>query len=249
MAGKPSTVRNAVRDKMLKSPHLPDAAFMSEFNCSRRLVAYVRSELVKANKIPGGRRSSLPAELAEALMLPEPDSSESAPRSTTPLPSAAPAHLPTSPSDLINLANDFTDEDDEDTRKQLLRKVRAIALDPGMHPDTVLSAAQAYIKLKDAVRARSLGPGKPLNREAAVTRLTSLLVAVGATVALTAFERAFKGILTNATQSSGATEPIHSPNNPSASSGPAFTPGSELGTGSDEDSGRDGDVEGTVSSD
>lgn len=220
MAGKPSAIRQAIKDKMLATPHLPDAAFVSEFNCSRRLVAYVRAELVKAGKIPGGRRASLPTELAEALLVTEPDPQDGSPRPTTPR-SPAPPALPSSPSELIALAEDFTDEDDETTRKELLKKVRAIALDPGMHPDTVLSAAQAYIKLKDAVRAKSLGPGKPMTREAAVKRLTNLLVAVGPNIALTAFEHAFKGILSNGTQLSGATEPVHSENPAPEVAGPS----------------------------
>jgi hypothetical protein len=123
-------------------------------------------------------------------------------------PTPSPA-LPSSPSDLIALADSVTEEDDEATRKELLKKVRAIALDPTMHPDTVLSAAQAYIKLKDAVKAKSLGPGKPMNRETAIKRLTSLLTAVGPNIALAAFEHAFKGILNNALQPSGSTEPLH----------------------------------------
>jgi len=209
MSGKPSAARLAIKEKMIAMPHLPNEAFMSEFGVSRRLVSYIRSELVKSNKIPGGRRSSLPAELAEALM--DIDSPpEVAGSSDARSPLTTPPALPTTSSELISIANDFTDEDDEDTRKKLLKKVREIALDPSMHPDTVLSAAQAYIKLKDAVRARSLGPGKPMNREGAIARLTSLLTAVGPNIALAAFEAAFKGLITHATKSSGTTEPIHS---------------------------------------
>lgn len=212
MSRKPSIVRKLVTDKMMASPHLPDAAFMAEFGCSRRLVSYVRSELVKSGKIPGGRRASLPMELAEALMVTDP---------ALAAPTSPPPTLPSSPSDILALAENLTEEDDEATRKELLRKVRAIALDPAMHPDTVLSAAQAYIKLKDAVKAKSLGPGKPMNRESAVTRLTALLTAVGPNIALTAFEHAFKGLLNNAIQPSGAEEPLHSKNTTPEASGPA----------------------------
>lgn len=216
MSGKPSKIRTAIREKMLAQPHLPNTAFSTEFQCSTRLVAYIRSELVKSGAIPGGRRTALPAELAEALILHEGelDDAPSPPRSTTTTASSD-AATPSTPSEIIALANDFTDEDDEATRKQLLRKVRAIALDPEMHPDTVLSAAQAYIKLKDAVKAKSLGPGKPLNREEATKRLTSLLTACGPSVALAAFEAAFKGLISNAAHSSGVSDPIHSPNDSS----------------------------------
>src|SRR5688572_15772501 len=47
---------------------------------------------------------------------------------------------------LLELANsdvlDFSLETEEDTRKKLLKQVQLLALDPGVHPDTRLSATQ-----------------------------------------------------------------------------------------------------------
>jgi hypothetical protein len=83
------------------------------------------------------------------------------------------------------------DLDDEETRKKLLREVKRIAFDVEAHPDTRLSATQVWLKLKDMAKTRELGPGVPLTREAAVTRLKDLISAVGLELAVEALLLAF----------------------------------------------------------
>lgn len=83
------------------------------------------------------------------------------------------------------------DLDDEETRKKLLREVKRIAFDVNAHPDTRLSATQVWLKLKDMAKTRELGPGVPLTRAAAVSRLKDLILAVGLELALEALLLAF----------------------------------------------------------
>jgi hypothetical protein len=97
---------------------------------------------------------------------------------------------------LLELANsdilDFGLDSEEDTRKKLLKQVQLLALDPGVHPDTRLSATQVWVKLKDIARAKDLGPGLPRSREEIIDRLIRIMQAVGANLSITALEAAFK---------------------------------------------------------
>lgn len=86
---------------------------------------------------------------------------------------------------------DLLDLDDETVRKTILKRVIGIALDPNSHPDSALSAATIWGKLKDMARLADLGPGKPLTRADAVERLSELMRAVGSEIAMQAMYAAF----------------------------------------------------------
>lgn len=86
---------------------------------------------------------------------------------------------------------DLLDLDDETVRKRLLKRVIGIALSPNSHPDSALSAATIWGKLKDMARIADLGPGKPMTRADAVERLSELMRAVGSDISMQAMYKAF----------------------------------------------------------
>lgn len=183
--------RDEIKARIMADPSIKNKDLATEYSCSLRTIASLRAEMVEAGTLQGGRRVALPTKIADVLKLDEGELSVN-PTSSSERPTAAPL---LTPADLLALSSEAEDSDDEYTRKLLLAKVKAIALDPDTHNDTAISAAQAFIKLKDAVKAKALGPGKPLSREGAVARLTNLLTAVGAAIAVAAFERAYGGLL------------------------------------------------------
>lgn len=184
--------RDEIKARIMADPSVKNKDLAIEFKCSLRTIATLRNEMVEAGTLLGGRRVALPTKIADVLKLDEGEPISVSPTSSSERPTAAPL---LTPADLMSFSAESEDADDENTRKLLLAKVRAIALDPDTHNDTAISAAQAFIKLKDAVKAKALGPGKPLSREGAVARLTNLLTAVGAAIAVAAFERAYGGLI------------------------------------------------------
>lgn len=147
-------------------------------NVSERTVAQARSELAQKGLVPAGRNADTPAENV-----------------------GTPADLPTVPASVKNKVIDDNmltafvqgelNLDDEEIRKLLLKKIIVIAMTPGLHPDTTLSASTAWLKLKDMARQADLGPGKPVTRADALERLVDLLRAVGPDLALEAMQVAF----------------------------------------------------------
>jgi len=177
-------------------------------NIGERTIAQARSELAQKGLLPSGRMATL----AQAPIVTEP--------------------LVVIKDTVINdktmeaLAKgdmaDILDMDDESIRKELLRGVIKIALRPGVHPDTQLSATTVWSKLKDMARVAELGPGKPLTREQAIARLSELMTAVGSDIAMAAMYKAF-----NLKESSNEGEvPADEGAAPSSDAGPSLTPGS-----------------------
>lgn len=82
-------------------------------------------------------------------------------------------------------------EDDIESQKLMLRQVKRMAFDLRLHPDTRMSAMQLWTKLRDTVTSRTLGPGKPLTRAAAIDRLVMLFEAVGPELAVEAMYKAY----------------------------------------------------------
>ena len=192
--------RDEIKARIMADPSVKNKDLALEYNCSLRTIANLRTEMVEAGTLLGGRRVALPTKIADVLKLDEGEPHSVSPTSSSERSTAAPL---LTPADLMALSAESEDTDDENTRKLLLAKVRAIALDPDTHNDTAISAAQAFIKLKDAVKAKALGPGKPLSREGAVARLTNLLTAVGAAIAVAAFERAYGGLIATQADNGG----------------------------------------------
>jgi hypothetical protein len=236
-----SDARRDAEAEMIRRPDRPDRYFRETFKLSQPTVSNIRRELRERNIIPPSRRGGNPLSgRVETLLTVDPSAASVDERPVSPQEPASP--LPSiTPTELLAIgATEFTDENDEETRKKLLARCRAIALDPGMHPDTVLSASQVYIKLKDAVRAKSLGPGRPLTHEDAVARLARLMSACGPNIVHEAITSAFGG--TNAAKSGGSTEPVHGPDPAPAASGPTSPPGSDPSPNPNEGSGRPSDM-------
>ena len=216
-----SRERLAAEAAIIKDPALPDRYFMETYKLSKASIANIRKDLRARGVIPGSRRTSggVEAILTDPRMTAE----TVLPQESAPLPPITSTELAT-----LGLDTELTDENDEATRKMLLSRCRSIALDPDTHPDTVLTASQVYIKLKDAVRAKSLGPGKPVTHEDAVARLGRLMSAVGPEIVSEAITSAFGG--PNATKSSGPAQPADSPDTSPEAVTASSTPGSEAGT-------------------
>jgi len=80
---------------------------------------------------------------------------------------------------------------DEETRKKMLREVRTLAFGVNTNSDTKLSAIQLWVKIKDSTQAKELGPGPPMTKEAAVTRLSDLMTACGLEIVTLAYMKSF----------------------------------------------------------
>ena len=149
---------------------------------SERTAAQAHSELVAEGHLKKSRKSAPTSIIVD----PEP---------ADPLKLAVGGDLLLTDKTLQTLAEgemgDLLDLDDEVVRKKLLRRVITIALDPNSHPDSALSAAGIWGKLKDMARLADIGPGKPMTRAEAVQRLTELMRAVGSEIALQAMYKAF----------------------------------------------------------
>lgn len=231
-----SPERLAAEAEMVLNPDAPDKYFADKFKISRPTVSLIRRYLRERHLIPPSRRGRNTLGKVEPILAGHLTAASADPVPAPPQESAAPFPSITGEELLSIGVPEFTDENDEETRKRLLSRCRAIALDPDMHPDTVLSASQVYIKLKDAVRAKSLGPGRPVTHEDAVARLASLMHACGPIIVHEAITSAFGG--TNAAKSSGSTVAVHSSDPTPEALGPARAPGSDPRTDPDEGSGR-----------
>lgn len=145
---------------------------------SERTIAQARSELAQKGLLPSGRKASPPTTL---------------PADVSQIPLGGDVLLTDKTLGALATSDmtDILDLDDEEIRKRLLRGVIKIALAPGVHPDTQLSATTVWSKLKDMARVAELGPGKPVTKAQAVERLSELLTAVGSEIAMEAMYKAF----------------------------------------------------------
>lgn len=196
--------RTAARDFYLRHPDASISEVVKATGISQRTVVRARNLLVKEGLLTSGRRTDGAADLATtaaALPAPEPDAPVE-PRSDAPPegPMRGPGR-PKKQSELLDdeamrqmsqMLDELADcEDDEVTRKRMLKQTQRFAFDPSLHPDTRMSASQLWAKLVDMAKAQDLGPGVPLTLEAAVERATDFLKACGPTVAVPAFYKAF----------------------------------------------------------
>jgi hypothetical protein len=92
---------------------------------------------------------------------------------------------------IADLAEQMEEADDETVHKKLLRQCLTFAFDPKLHPDTRMSASQMWAKLRDLLKAKDLGPGKPVDFEAGTLRLADLMSACGPQMTLAAVKIAF----------------------------------------------------------
>lgn len=163
----------------------PDASISQcarDCDVSERTAAQAHSELVSEGHLRKSRKSA-PTDVFVA------------PEGAVAVPSVAGGDVLLTDETMKHLAQgemtDLLDLDDETVRKTILKRVIRIALDPNSHPDSALSAATIWGKLKDMARLADLGPGKPLTRADAVERLSELMRAVGSEIAMQAMYTAF----------------------------------------------------------
>lgn len=157
------------KEFILQHPSAKDYEIVDALRVSRRTIAYAKAELVLKGLIPAPRKTARkePAPVPPVLPpVPAPDYSDSL----------------VTPANIMALAADPFDDDlesDPETQKRMTRAAKKMAFDPKNHPDIQMAAMQLWMKLKDAARARELGPGKPMTYEAAKARGMPLFKAMG----------------------------------------------------------------------
>ena len=179
----PVTRRERCRAYYLEHPDASISDVSKAIGTSTRTAAQARTELVAEGKLTPGRNSTwqkvdTSAQVPTVRHTPEPNPNDKL------LDDKALRILADMP--LID-----GDDDDEETRKKLLREVRKLAFSPDTHPDTRLSATGVWLKLKDMAKSRTDGPGKPLTRAAATSRLVNLFKMVGPDISIAAMYEAF----------------------------------------------------------
>lgn len=220
MAGTPHDRQLAI-DYIRANPSANNVEVARELSISKRTVAYARAQLRASGELPAGRRTApnAPDEMLASLapviaqVTPAAEALDGPPTPGVPPSIELPPPIP--PSALPTLPDDGevdADEDENSIRRRIIAVARGFALNPELHPDTRLSASQVYMKLKDALKAKELGPGKPLTKEQAISRLSSLLRATGPDLALEALTRAFN--LERPTNAQGSPGTVHSPDAP-----------------------------------
>jgi len=203
--------REVARREYLRHPDASIADVARETGVAVRTVARARETLVREGLLPPGRNN--PESGADAVALavavkalgsgdppaegtdddgpndPQPADKQAASEASQP----APRMHKTGTVDgealrqMSQMLDDLADEDDDLTRKRMLKQVKRFAFDPSLHPDTRMSASQLWAKLLDMARTKDLGPGKPLTLAAAIERCTDFLNACGPHVYVPAF--------------------------------------------------------------
>ena len=194
--------REAARNFLLRNPDASIKEVAKATNMGVRTVARARKQLADENIVAPGRRGR-PAKSADTYsyvpeeVVPEVPSSPSDEPAPTEVKVAAPVAIKSSSlldaralTDLSNMLDRIEDnEDDAESQKLMLRQVKRMAFDLKLHPDTRMSAMQLWTKLRDMVKSKELGPGKPLTREDALDRLVLLIQAVGPALVLEAMDK------------------------------------------------------------
>lgn len=158
------------------------------------LIGLARAALIKDGKLAPSRKGET------GVLLPEPGTgTEQA--SAAPVAPVSPVRTPAGMLDhqamqaMADMIDQFADEngeiDDAKVHKKLLRQCLTFAFNPGLHPDTRMSASQMWSKLRDQAKSHALGPGKPLTYEDGVLRLADMMKAAGSKMTLDAINRAF----------------------------------------------------------
>jgi hypothetical protein len=183
----------SVKRFILQHPAAKDFEIIDALRCSRRTIAYARADLVQMGLIPAPRKRVPKSE--PALVAPvQPISGSSVPEGTVVSSAAEDTYAGSivTPATVMMLASgpvDDPEETDLEIQKRMTREAKKMAFDPKLHPDTRMSAMQLWVKLKDAARARDLGPGVPKTYEDAVTRCMDMFRACGIKMVLDAFQR------------------------------------------------------------
>lgn len=190
----------AARAEYLRHPDASISDVARATGVAVRTVARARETLVKEGLLAPGRNNAASAADAVALtMAAQGLSSVPGETESSDVP-GEPREAVVAPKGTIDgeafrqmneLLDQLADEDDDATRKRMLRQVKRFAFDPNLHPDTRMSASQLWAKLLDMQRSKDLGPGVPLTLGAAIVRATDFCRAAGPKVMVPAFYAAF----------------------------------------------------------
>jgi hypothetical protein len=134
---------------------------------SEATIALIRRELVERGLLPADRK----ARVVNGV-------SPTTPAVPLPSPQPPPGMLDhTAMQALADIAS-LEDLNDDEVQKRMLKQCIRFAFDPQLHADTRMSASVQWGKLRDAVKAKDLGPGPPMTREAAKARYKDLTIAL-----------------------------------------------------------------------
>lgn len=158
------------------------------------LIAIARAELIRDGVVSPSRKpnfKSLPTPIPRDLA-PNPTGLADAFTGAVSKPAGMLDHTAmTAMADMLDAIEDGT-MDETEVHRRLLRQCIRFAFDPGLHPDTRMSASQMWAKLRDMAKAHNLGPGVPLTRDAARARMADLMTALGPEDTLAAVHAAFE---------------------------------------------------------
>jgi hypothetical protein len=174
---------------ILQHPSAKDFEVIEALKCSRRTVAYARADLVEKGLLPAPRkrpeRKPAPAPpLITPDMVQPPKPEEAA---ETKADYSGQLVTPSNVEMLVATVDD-DDETDAETQKRMMREAKRMAFDTRLHPDTRGSMMTLWMKLRDAAKARDLGPGVPLTRDSCKDRLKDILRAVGIVIVIECIE-------------------------------------------------------------
>lgn len=167
---------------------------------NQRTAARARKKLVEAGVLLAGRRASqdlpIPPKGVGTVDTPAPELPSTLPETKKGKKEGARVNETLLDAQALKQINDtiesFANENDDDlTRHRMLVEIKRIFFDTRLHPDTRMSASQIWIKLKDMMRAKELGPGKPMTAELAVDRMVDVMLALGSTLTIKALYKAF----------------------------------------------------------
>lgn len=202
MRGRPGKERARARNYLLQHPHAKNTEVATAVGVGVRTVSFARAELVHEGKIPRTLADRARDPISATPAAPPPETLLTVASEGSPQPAT---YQPLDAEQLYAIAEGDEDVDDEQVRRAMLRKLRKMAFDPGIHPQLQMYAIQAYDKLKEQARTAILGPGKPLTWEDAKNRLVLMFKATGAALVIAAMEEAF-GLLDKETPDGEATD-------------------------------------------
>lgn len=189
MADK-GVVQRGIRALILSNPSASVRDIVNQTGASVRTVRYVISKLRKEGLLPPARRAN-PA--PEVII--QPSNSIEVKEIEVKSMEMTPELLKT-----MAFSDSLPDsiESEEETRKKMIIEVQKFAFAPNVNPETRMNAIQVWVKLKDIVRGKELGPGNPLTEEAAIERLVRIMQACGPTLVIKALDKAFERKISNA---------------------------------------------------
>jgi len=183
--------RRLAKNAIIKTPDATDYEIAKKTGVSPRTVASARADLIVEGVLQPNRRVPEPTKIEISQKI---DEIKPAEATDQPLTEESEKQMLGGKTlrEIVDVEVDEDLENDEETRKKLLRIIKNIAFNQRTHPDTRITAIQAWTKLRDIARTKELGPGLPLSEEDVLNRLTRIYRAVGPKLAIKALEMTFQ---------------------------------------------------------